>query len=203
MPVTTAIFDAFGTLVKIGEGTHPYRKILKLGIEQGRRPKANDAEVLMSSPMDLREAADYFGIRVESVFLSQLEADLQDELASIEAYPDGLATVAALQAAGIKVAVCSNLAKPYASAIERLYPTLDGYSFSFAVGVIKPSSKIYSHATHSVQAPPHETWMIGDSKLCDCDGPARIGIRGFFLDRKGSGGYTTLYTFANEILRAL
>lgn len=203
MAITAAIFDAFGTLLKIREGTHPYRKILRLGIEQGRRPEANDAEILMSRPLDLREAADYFRIRVGSAFMGRLEADLHDELASIEAYPDGLATVAGLQAAGIKVAVCSNLAKPYASAIERLYPTLDGYSFSFAVGVIKPSSKIYSHATHSVQALPHETWMIGDSKLCDCDGPARVGIRGFFLDRKGSGGYTTLYTFANEILRAL
>lgn len=52
MPVTTAIFDAFGTLLQIRAG-----KILRLGIEQGRCPEANDAEVLMSAPMDLREAA--------------------------------------------------------------------------------------------------------------------------------------------------
>lgn len=203
MPVTTAIFDAFGTLLQIREGTHPYRKIFRLGIEQGRRPKADDAEVLMSAPIDLKEAADLFGIRVERACMEQLEADLQDELASIEAYADGIASVAALQAAGIKVVVCSNLAKPYASAIKRIYPTLDGYSFSFSVGAIKPSSRIYEHATRSVRALPHEAWMVGDSKRCDCDGPTTFGMRGFYLAREGGGSYTTLHAFANDLLRTL
>lgn len=203
MPVTTAIFDAFGTLLRIREGTHPYRRILTLGIEQGRRPQANDAEVLMSAPMDLKESADFFGIQVKPHVMDQLEADLHNELASIEAYQDGIAAVAALQRAGIKVVVCSNLAQPYASAIKRLYPTLDGYSLSFSVGAIKPSSKIYKHATQSVHALPNEAWMIGDSKRCDCDGPIEFGMQGFYLDREGRGGYTTLYTFADEILRTL
>lgn len=203
MPVTTAIFDAFGTLLQIREGTHPYRRILKLGIEQGRRPNANDAEVLMSAPMDLRETADFFGIRVEPDLMDQLEADLYNELASIEAYHDGIAAVAALQGAGIKVVVCSNLAKPYASAIKRLYPTLDGYSLSFSVGAIKPSSEIYKHAMQSVHALPNEAWMIGDSKRCDCDGPIELGMQGFHLDRKGSSGYATLSAFAVDLLRTL
>ncbi|MCF5029627.1 HAD family hydrolase [Pseudomonas syringae] len=202
MPITTAIFDAFGTLLQITAGTRPYRKILQLGIEQGRRPGANDAEVLMSAPMDLREAADFFGIRVEPILMDQLEAGLHDELARIEAYPDGLAAVAALQAAGIKVVVCSNLAKPYAAAIKRLYPTLDGYAYSFAIGAIKPSKEIYKRATQLVRASPHEAWMVGDSKRCDCDGPTAFGIRGFYLDRQGSGGYRTLRTFADELLRS-
>lgn len=202
MPITTAIFDAFGTLLQITEGTRPYRKIFQLGIEQGRRPEATDAEVLMSAPMDLREAADFFGIRVEPAVMDQLEAELHDELASIEAYPDGLAAVTALQAAGIKVVVCSNLAKPYASAIKRLYPTLDGYAYSFAIGAIKPSKKIYNRATQLVRALPHEVWMVGDSKRCDCDGPTAFGIRGFYLTRQGDGGYRTLHTFADELLRS-
>ncbi|WP_282365360.1 HAD family hydrolase [Pseudomonas sp. PS02290] len=200
MPVTTAIFDAFGTLLRIKNGTHPYRQILRLGIAQGRFAMATDAEVLMSSPMDLREAADFFGILVKPILMDQLEADLHDELASIQPYADGIEGVAALQAAGINVVVCSNLAKPYASAIERLYPTLDGYSFSFAVGAIKPSSVIYTHAVQSVRALPQETWMVGDSKRCDCDGPTEFGMRGFYLDRDASSGYTTLYTFVNELL---
>jgi FMN phosphatase YigB (HAD superfamily) len=60
--------------------------------------------------MDLRQSAEFFGIYVDPEFMNRLEADLQDELACIQAYPDGIAAVAALQAAGIKVAVCSNLA---------------------------------------------------------------------------------------------
>jgi FMN phosphatase YigB (HAD superfamily) len=201
MPVLAAIFDAFGTLVKIGVGTNPYRKILKIGIEQGRRPKVTDAEDLLSMSMDLRQAAEHFGISVESGLMDRLEEGLREELASIQAYHDGVAAVAALQAAGVKVAVCSNLAQPYASAIERLYPNLDGYAYSFAVGAIKPSFKIYQHVTQLVGVLPAESWMIGDSKRCDCDGPLGFGIRGFYLDRKGGGSYSTLRTFAEDVLR--
>lgn len=200
MPVLAAVFDAFGTLVKIGAGTNPYRKILKIGIEQGRRPKATDAEDLLSMPMDLRQAADYFGISVETSFMSRLEEGLREELAGIQAYPDGLAAVATLQAAGLKVAVCSNLAQPYAAAIERLYPSLDGYAYSFAIRAIKPSFKIYQHVAQLVGTRPVETWMIGDSQRCDCDGPLGFGMHGFYLDRKGGGSYTTLRTFAEDIL---
>lgn len=201
MPVLAAIFDAFGTLVKIGVGTNPYRKILKIGIEQGRRPKVTDAEDLLSMSMDLRQAAEHFGISVGSGLMDRLEEGLREELASIQAYHDGVAAVAALQAAGVKVAVCSNLAQPYASAIERLYPNLDGYAYSFAVGAIKPSFKIYQHVTQLVGVLPAESWMIGDSKTCDCDGPIAFGMRGFYLDREGGGSYSTLRTFAEDVLR--
>lgn len=59
------IFDAFGTLVKIHEGNHPYRQILKLGIKQGRRPQPNDAKTLMTNPWGLAEAAQRLSIAVK------------------------------------------------------------------------------------------------------------------------------------------
>lgn len=202
MPLSLAIFDAFGTLLKIGEGTHPYRKILKLGREQGRRPNSKDAEALLSMSLGLRQAAEYFGIRVDPRSMDQLESDLERELAGIEAYDDGISAVETLQAAGIKVAVCSNLAQPYASAIERLYPSLDGHAYSFAVGVTKPSAEIYRQALKSISAVPADAWMIGDSQRCDCDGPTAYGIRGFCLGRNGDRGYASLDLFAEAMLLA-
>jgi FMN phosphatase YigB (HAD superfamily) len=202
MPVSLAIFDAFGTLLKIGKGTHPYRKILKIGIEQGRRPSSKDAEALLTMSLGLRQAADYFGISVEPRLMGHLESDLERELADIEAYDDGISAVEALQAEGIKIAVCSNLAQPYASAIERLYPRLDGRAYSFAVGATKPSAEIYRQALKSVSAAPADAWMVGDSQRCDCDGPTAYGIRGFYLDRNGGRGYASLDLFAEAILLA-
>lgn len=200
MPVLAAIFDAFGTLVKIGEGTHPYRKILKLGIEQGRRPQSTDAECLLTLPLDLREAASFFGIQVDRNVMAEIECDLAAELAEIQAFTDGLHAVQMLQTAGVKVVVCSNLAKPYAAAIERLYPGLDGYTYSFAVGAVKPSFEIYQHATQLASVSPADVWMIGDSKRCDCDGPTAFGMHGFWLDRQGGSPYTSLHQFAKAIL---
>lgn len=200
MTVLAAIFDAFGTLVKIGEGTHPYRKILKLGIEQGRRPQSTDAECLLTLPLDLREAADFFGIQVDRQVMAEIECDLAAELAEIQAFPDGLSAVQMLQDAGVKVVVCSNLAKPYAAAIERLYPGLDGYSYSFDVGAVKPSLEIYRHAVQLVSVSPADAWMIGDSKRCDCEGPTAFGMHGFWLDRQGNSTHTSLHQFTKAIL---
>jgi FMN phosphatase YigB (HAD superfamily) len=202
MPVSAVIFDAFGTLMKIREGTHPYRQVLKLGIEQGRRPRSSDATDLLTNSLDLKEAAHFFGIKIEPDLMNRLEAGLSKDLANIEAFADGLSAVTALLRAGVKVAVCSNLAKPYAAAVERLYPHLDGYSYSFSVGATKPSPEIYLHVTGLISTPPQEVWMIGDSLLCDCDGPARFGMKGFHLDRSGRGTIATLTQFANEVLIA-
>mgnify|MGYP003466630226 FL=1 len=111
------IFDAFGTLVQIHEGRHPFRQILKLGIEQGRRPRADDAKVLMTNPWGLAEAARQLGITIKPGILETIQDQLDAELELISAYPDGLEAVSLLQEAGFKVAVCSNLAQPYAAAI--------------------------------------------------------------------------------------
>lgn len=200
MPIPAVIFDAFGTLIKISKGSNPYRKILKIGIEQGRRPQPRDGECILSLPMDLRQAADFFGISIDPSVMVCLESDLNRELADIQAYPDGVHAVQLLQDAGIKVAVCSNLAKPYAAAIERLYPTLDGYSYSFEVGAVKPSFEIYNHAIHALSALPTEVWMIGDSKECDCDGPTAFGMRGFWLDRQGRSIHSSVGQFAEAVL---
>ncbi|MEI4522069.1 HAD family hydrolase [Pseudomonas sp. CCNWLW23] len=200
MPIPVVIFDAFGTLIQISKGSSPYRKILKIGIEQGRRPQPHDAECILSLPMDLRQAADFFGISVDPSVMVCLESDLGRELADIQAYPDGIHAVRMLQDAGVRVAVCSNLAKPYAAAIERLYPALDGYSYSFEVGAVKPYFKIYSHAIRAVSASPAEVWMIGDSKECDCDGPTAFGMRGFWLDRQGRSPHSSLDQFAENVL---
>lgn len=200
MPIPAVIFDAFGTLIKISKGSNPYRKILKIGIEQGRRPQPRDGECILSLPMDLRQAADFFGISIDPSVMVCLESDLNRELADIQAYPDGVHAVQLLQDAGIKVAVCSNLAKPYAAAIERLYPTLDGYSYSFEVGAVKPSFEIYNHAIHALSALPTEVWMIGDSKEYDCDGPTAFGMRGFWLDRQGRSIHSSVGQFAEAVL---
>jgi FMN phosphatase YigB (HAD superfamily) len=200
MPPPAVIFDAFGTLIKISKGSSPYRKILKIGIEQGRRPQPRDGECILSLPMDLRQAADFFGISVDPSVMVCLESNLSRELADIQAYSDGICAVRMLQDAGVKVAVCSNLAKPYAAAIERLYPMLDGYIYSFQVGAVKPSFKIYSHAIQAVSASPAEIWMIGDSKECDCDGPTAFGMRGFWLDRQGRSLHSSLDQFAEGVL---
>ncbi len=121
MTIQAVIFDAFGTLMKIQDGSHPYRQLMKIGKAQGRRSRPDDASVLMKSPITLTQAAAHLGITASPEQLSALETVLADEIAAIEAYPDGLEAVKLLQEQGIRIGVCSNLAFPYRQAVLRCY----------------------------------------------------------------------------------
>lgn len=201
---SAVIFDAFGTLLRIQGGQHPYLRLLKIGQARGRRPQADDINVLMQQPLTLSAAAHFLGIQATPDELTALEQVLADEVASIEPYQDGLHAVRLLQSRGVRIGVCSNLAYPYASAIRRCYPSLDVYLLSCELGTMKPDPKIYQHACEQLDVEPHHAYMIGDSQRCDRDGPQACGITGFYLDRSnGAGDYTDLFRFAQDVLGRL
>ncbi len=201
MTIQAVIFDAFGTLLKIQHGTHPYRQLMKIGKANGWRPRPDDASVLMKYPITLTQAAARLGITASREQLTTLEALLADEVASVEAYPDGLEAVKLLQKQGIRVGVCSNLAFPYRQTVLRCYPTLDAYAFSCDLGVMKPEPAIYSWVCDQLRASPTASWMVGDSQRCDRDGPTAVGIRGFFVDRiSNTGDCPELVTFAHNVM---
>jgi FMN phosphatase YigB (HAD superfamily) len=155
----------------------------------------------MTRPLSLEGAAEHFAIKISPQDLRALEDDLAKEVASVQAFPDAILAVRALQKAGIRVGVCSNLALPYAAAIERLFPALDAYTYSFAVGALKPDHAIYTDVCQKLAAPPGRSHMIGDSQRCDRDGPRSAGIEGHFLSRDGAGDFSCLLSFAGFVLR--
>ncbi|SBW84519.1 haloacid dehalogenase-like family hydrolase [Pseudomonas veronii 1YdBTEX2] len=202
MELKAVIFDVFGTTLRIAEGAHPYRKLMRAGIKQGRRPRPEDASILMSGAYGLMEAADLFGIEVSPPELDRLDALLRAEVASIEPYTDAVLCIAALKAAGLKVGICSNLALPYGDAVTRHFPDLDAYGFSFEAGVLKPDRRIYESVLQAMGVGAGATWMVGDSQRCDQLGPEEVGIKGHLLQRAG-GELADLMQFGEVALRAV
>jgi FMN phosphatase YigB (HAD superfamily) len=130
-----------------------------------------------------------------------LEDALQQELDSIKAYQDGIDAVSLLQAAGVPVGICSNLAKPYAAAVERLYPSIMLRAYSFEAGAVKPSPRMFAYATAVMGAKlPGEIALIGDSARCDRDGACEYGMEGYLLCRAGKGNYSSLVDFARGVI---
>nr|WP_249683153.1 HAD family hydrolase [Pseudomonas syringae] len=203
--VQAAIFDAFGTIIRIENGRHPFRQLLKLGIAQGRRPKPDDASMLMSHPWSLAQAADHFGIDVPPAELARIQSELDAELASIRPFTDALSCIEALQARGIKVAVCSNLARPYGAAVKRIFPGLESYGFSYELGSLKPDRRIYEAVLTELAVDACKVWMIGDSQRCDRDGPMALGIKGHYLNRTGAGSpsdFRDLMAFKHSVFES-
>lgn len=209
MPIIAAIFDAFGTTVHIGRKLHPFRQLLRVGAEQGRKASAADLHTLMTSNLSLEGAAEHFRIRVSAQRMSALERDLEAELASITVYPDAVDAMSMFKTEGIGIGICSNLASPYGPVVMQLLGEADGFALSYELGITKPHPDIYREICLRLAVPP--SWdmtasggrvvMVGDSPQCDRDGPRIIGISGYYLDRKGAGRISNLAQFAELVIQ--
>lgn len=207
--VDAVIFDALGTLLQIRNRLHPYRKLLRIGAEQGRAAARTDICKLMTFEGGLEEAAEVLRIKLSVSRLAELQAMLDSELESICVYDDASVPISIIKDLGLKVGVCSNLAGVYCSKVRELIPGLDAYALSAELGVMKPSPLMYdlmrqmliaSHNSGSGAESLRFT-MIGDSLKCDVHGPRAVGILGYHLDRQGTGHFRCLLDFA-QLVRA-
>lgn len=173
------------------------------GRAQGRKVGMNDAAIIMSSHFSLEQAAAHFRIDISSEDAALLQSLLNTELKSIERFLDAEDCIRALKSAGVKVAICSNLAMPYGSAVYQLWPGLDAYVYSYAVGALKPDPRIYESVLEQLEEEARSVWMIGDSRRCDQDGPTKVGIKGHILSRLQDepGDFSELVAFADAVLR--
>ncbi|WP_122257678.1 HAD family hydrolase [Pseudomonas syringae] len=207
MKISGVIFDAFGTLIDVKKRTNPFIQLLKHGKRHGRKYRSGDTQIIMTQDLDLTEAARNLEIRIGYVGLQRLERLLEEELDSMTLFPDALEAIDMLRQAGIRLAVCSNLAGVYGSAVKRLLPGLDAYGFSYQIGAIKPSPAIYLKTCEMLGVEPtgglgtdKRVLMIGDSRRCDRDGARANGISGFWLNRQDNGEFSNLLDFAEKVV---
>lgn len=177
-------FDVFGTLVKIGEKRSPYKRLMKWMKDNGRKPRSDDAAVIMSHLADFKEIATIFGMTIPEELYRELLNDLDHDLSSIFLYEDTLSTLEKLKLAGFKLAVCSNLAMPYGKVVYSMLPQLDAYALSYEVGAIKPNESIYQHVIDSLACSADEVLFVGDTPLADFYGPTSFGMSARLIDRK-------------------
>lgn len=189
MSVSTKIaviaFDVFGTLVHIGDKRAPYKKLLQWMKEQGRSPNPADAAVIMSQPVSFEDVAAQFGMTLPDELTVALHSDLDAELQSISLYSDTFSTLDQLSQAGVKIALCSNLAAPYGKAVSPMLPHFDAYVWSYEVGAIKPDPQIYQYLINQLACVADEVLFIGDTPLADVEGPSNFGMSARLINRKG------------------
>lgn len=183
MPLKAVAFDAFGTLVHIGHRRSPFRSLIRWAQENGRVRQPDDADRIMSSPVDIRGAANLLGLKPPRELLEQWEVDLNDELTTIQLYPDSTDIVECLQRAGYRVALCSNLAGPYGGPVRALLPMLDAYAMSYDVGAIKPQPGIYQYLIDQLGFDVNEVLFVGDTPTADVEGPRAFGMQACLLNR--------------------
>jgi HAD superfamily hydrolase (TIGR01549 family) len=181
LPVKAIAFDCFGTLVHIQSPSHVYRDIISL-MPKHFQPPAKQA--LMTNPWTLADAVGQMGVPVDASTLAELHQRLASELASIACFEETRAVLTELKARGYRLALCSNLAQPYAAPAEALLGAFfDVKVWSFATGTLKPDRRAYQTLCDSLGLPPNGVLMVGDSHLADFTGSRAAGLHARHLTR--------------------
>jgi len=120
-------------------------------------------------------------------------AELYDRFGRADAwsiYPDVLPTLAALRAAGLRLAVISNWDGRLPVLLERLglSPFFDAVVHSSAVGCEKPGAAIFHEAARCLGVAPESMLHVGDHPLEDVEGARAVGMRALLLERRPRGG---------------
>lgn len=182
------IFDLFGTLVDFGIHRHPYRDLMKYARDNGRKPLPDDARTIMTIDGDIRHVANQMGIHAPETLLLKLMKDIDCELDSLAIFDDVIPVLEHLQKQNCRMAICSNLAKPYGSTIERFFSQYAVKKFlSYQCGFIKPEAAMYSSITSTMNVRPECCLFVGDTYIADVLGPQQIGMNSIHLCRAGSG----------------
>ena len=168
--ISAVCFDVFGTLLTWrGRRINPYLRLAQNG---QRLP-------FMTRDVPIEVFAEELGL---SHLVPVIQHELGEDLKSLQLFEDVDLVLRKLRGAGKKVAVCSNLAQAYGSAVRDLLPGLDGYLLSYEVGAAKPDPAIYQAVCEALGSRP---LFIGDSKRCDVHGPQNFGMQARLLDRAG------------------
>jgi HAD superfamily hydrolase (TIGR01549 family) len=127
------------------------------------------------------------GIQPPRELIQKIESQIEDELSSLSLFDDVIPTLNALQSCGIRIGLCSNLAKPYGAVIGKLLAEFNLEQFlSYELAVIKPEAQIYESILDRFNCEPEQCLFIGDTFEADYAGPIAMGMKALHLTRIGA-----------------
>lgn len=184
MKITHVTFDLFGTLVKFGVQHHPFRQLLKWARENGRSVRPDDARRVMTINGDVEAISYGLGTNPPIELIHKLEEQISEELSSLVLFDDVIPTLNQIQARGIEIGICSNLAQPYGAVIGRLLNDFGLEQFlSYELGIIKPEAQIYESILRQFNCGAAQCLFIGDTFEADYAGPKAVGMKALHLTR--------------------
>lgn len=116
------------------------------------------------------------------------------EPAAWRLFPEVPETLAALAAAGVRLAVVSNWDERLPLLLDRLglAPRFRAIVTSAAVGWEKPHPAIFARAVAALGVAPEEVVHVGDDRREDVAGARAAGLQALHLDRGGEGDLASL-----------
>jgi putative hydrolase of the HAD superfamily len=111
-------------------------------------------------------------------------------LGAMRPFPGALETLRELRRRGLPLALLTNGDAPtQRGKIERfdLARHFDCIVVEGEFGVGKPDPRVFEHALSELGVGPESAWMVGDNLTWDVAGAQRVGMRGIWVDHRGTG----------------
>ena len=179
--IDAVCFDAFGTVVEITDKRGPYARLFRALPRDARMDLKHR---LMREPLDLGAWCKQVSAEVSEDMLAGVFADIEAEVDSIRLYHGVAELWQNLRQRGLKIGVCSNLAKSYGVKLLQVLPDKpDIVVFSYEVGLQKPEQEIYRRVSQKMTLPAGRILFVGDSVRNDVSGPKAVGMKAVLVDR--------------------
>ena len=173
-------FDAFGTLVEITDKRQAFRPMFKALIPDKRLELKHR---LMREDRPFTHWPEALEVEIAPMTLLEVMERMMIETGSIALRPGTADIWARLRSERLRLALCSNLASDYVTALRSAFPeTPDLEVLSCKVGAIKPESAIYAAVLDGLQVAPGRVLFAGDTTRVDIQGACVAGMKAIHLD---------------------
>lgn len=133
---------------------------------------------------------DRCGVKIDGLCDAIAAEYLARRWAMMKLFPESLETLALLRDRGVPMALVTNGdAVQQRQKIERygLASFFETIVIEGEFGVGKPDESVYRHALGALGVDAPGAWMVGDNLEWDVAAPQRLGLRGVWIDRLGTG----------------
>lgn len=178
--IRAVAFDVFGTLLRIERPMRPLAPVMQWMRANDLPGEPDPFAPFMRSAFNLAAMAP----GLPDPVAAEVHSRMATEIASLKPYHNALPALQAVQQAGFKTALCSNLLQPYAPAIISALPVAwDATVWSFEAGALKPDPQIFAQLCRLLGCDPHEILFVGDNLEHDYLGAQANGLQPLWLRR--------------------
>jgi len=114
----------------------------------------------------------------------------QRRIPEMKPFDGAIEALKKLKDAGVKTALISNgKGETQRDKVEHfgLEPYFDCILLEGEFGIGKPDRRVFDHALKELSVKPQNTWMVGDNLDWEIAAPQKLGIKGVWVDWRGTG----------------
>ena len=209
--VKAVFFDFWGTLVENGTYS-PLKqsyKILRVRVPFGQFVEQFERVVMTKEYADqalmFTEACNSFNVRPIPIVIDKLIGVWNKNRLMASIYPETLDTLKQLKEKKIKVAIISNAPSNNVEPVLERFGMLDLVDqtfISYKEGSLK-NDGLFENALKKMKLKKGDVIAVGDSIETDIMGAEKAGIKGYLVDRKGSGEFENKILTLTEVLKVV